>query len=145
MTEKDFAGRRAVVFFGYTYCPDVCPIALFNLGKAMADVPEAKRPVTIFVSVDPRRDTPEKLDQFIHSNGFPKDIVALTGSLDQLSAMSEHFPPRFEPGEPGPDGGGYLVGHSSILYVMDKDWKLQTFFRDTEAPKTIASCLSALS
>src|SRR5690606_4339212 len=53
MTEKDFAGRKALVFFGYTYCPDICPITLFNVGKAMADIPEDKRPVTLFVSVDP--------------------------------------------------------------------------------------------
>ena len=78
-TEANFKGRKALVFFGYTYCPDICPVVLFNVGKALEDVPEAKRPVTIFISVDPARDTPETITQYIASNGFPKDIVGLTG------------------------------------------------------------------
>jgi protein SCO1 len=143
MSEADFKGKKALIFFGYTYCPDVCPVTLFNLGKAMESVPAEKRPTTLFVSVDPARDTPDKLAQYIASNGFPKDIIGLTGTPDQLTKVTEAFKTTY-----GRDAEGgasdYLVSHSSILYLMDKDWKLQTFFMEGESPKEIASCLAAL-
>ena len=143
MTEADFKGRKAMVFFGYTYCPDVCPVTLFNLGKAMDSVPADKRPVTLFVSVDPERDTPEKLTQYIASNGFPKDIIGLTGTPAQLTGITQAFKTQYGRDETG-GASGYLVSHSSILYLMDKNWKLQTFFMEGESPAEIASCLSAL-
>ena len=144
LTQKDFAGRKALVFFGYTYCPDICPITLYNVGKAMQDVPADKQPATIFVSVDPARDTPETLAQYIRSNGFPQDITGLTGSEAQLTAATDAFKTSFGRGDDSESAGGYLVSHSSILYLMDKDWKLQTFFMEGESPAEIASCLSAL-
>lgn len=144
LTQKDFAGRKALIFFGYTYCPDICPITLYNVGKAMQDVPADKRPATIFVSVDPARDTPEKIAQYIRSNGFPQDIVGLTGSEAQLTAATEAFKTSFGRGDPSDSAGGYLVSHSSILYLMDETWKLQTFFMQDESAEAIASCIAAL-
>jgi len=144
LTKKDFAGRKALIFFGYTYCPDICPITLYNVGKAMQDVPADKRPATIFVSVDPARDTPDKIEQYIRSNGFPKDITGLTGSEEQLTAATEAFKTSFGRGDPSDSAGGYLVSHSSILYLMDETWKLQTFFMQDESAEAIASCIAAL-
>ncbi len=144
LTQKDFAGRKALIFFGYTYCPDICPITLYNVGKAMQDVPADKRPATIFVSVDPARDTPEKIAQYIRSNGFPEDITGLTGSEEQLTAATEAFKTSFGRGDPSDSAGGYLVSHSSILYLMDETWKLQTFFMQDESAEAIASCIAAL-
>lgn len=144
VTEKDFAGKKALVFFGYTYCPDICPITLFNVGKAMADIPQDKRPVTLFISVDPERDTPEKIAQYVRSNGFPEDIVGLTGTHDQLTAVTEAFKTMFGREDASANAEGYLVSHSSILYLMDENWKLQTFFMQDESPANIASCLGAL-
>lgn len=144
LTQKDFAGRKALIFFGYTYCPDICPITLYNVGKAMQDVPADKRPATIFVSVDPARDTPEKIAQYIRSNGFPEDITGLTGSEAQLTAATEAFKTSFGRGDASESAGGYLVSHSSILYLMDETWKLQTFFMQDESAEAIASCLKAL-
>jgi protein SCO1/2 len=144
VTEKDFAGRKALVFFGYTYCPDICPITLYNVGKALADMPAEKRPATVFISVDPSRDTPEILTQYIRSNGFPKDIVGLTGTEEQLTAATKAFVTSFGRGDESESAGGYLVSHSSILYLMDENWKLQTFFMQDESAADIASCLAAL-
>jgi len=143
VTEADFKGRKALVFFGYTYCPDVCPVTLFNLGKAMESVAADKRPTTLFVSVDPERDTPEKLTQYIASNGFPRDIIGLTGTPEQLTGITQAFKTQYGRDE-ATGASGYLVSHSSILYLMDKDWKLQTFFMEGESPAEIAGCLSAL-
>lgn len=144
VTEKDFAGRKALVFFGYTYCPDICPITLFNVGKAMEDIPADKQPKTVFISVDPARDTPEKIAQYIASNGFPKDIVGLTGSIAQLEAATDAFRTTFGREDAADSSAGYLVTHSSILYLMDETWKLQTFFMQNESPAAIAQCLTAL-
>ncbi len=144
VTEKDFAGRKALVFFGYTYCPDICPITLYNVGKALADMPAEKRPATVFVSVDPERDTPEIMAQYIRSNGFPEDITGLTGTEQQLSAATQVFKTTFGRGEESGDAEGYLVSHSSILYLMDENWKLETFFMQDESAADIGSCLAAL-
>lgn len=145
-TEANFKGRKALVFFGYTYCPDICPVVLFNAGKALEDVPENKRPVTIFISVDPARDTPETLAQYIKSNGFPADIVGLTGTLDELKAVNAAFKtPGFGRGEDSDSAGGYLVSHSSLLYLMNADWTMDTFFYDTAPPAEIARCINLLS
>jgi protein SCO1/2 len=144
MTQKDFAGRKALVFFGYTYCPDICPITLYNVGKAMQDVPADKQPATIFISVDPARDTPETIAQYIASNGFPQNITGLTGSEAQLTAATDAFKTSFGRGDASDSAGGYLVSHSSILYLMDENWKLQTFFMQDESAEAIAGCLKAL-
>lgn len=144
MTEKDFAGKKTLVFFGYTYCPDICPITLFNVGKAMADIPAEKQPATVFISVDPERDTPETIAQYIRSNGFPQDIVGLTGDTAQLTAVTDAFKTTYGREGAGDSAAGYLVSHSSILYLMDENWKLETFFMQDESAAAIASCLGAL-
>lgn len=145
-TEANFKGRKALVFFGYTYCPDICPVVLFNVGKALEDVPEAKRPVTVFISVDPARDTPETIAQYIRSNGFPEDIIGLTGTLDELKAVNAAFKtPGFGREDDTDASGGYLVSHSSWLYLMNEDWTMDTFFNDTASPAEIARCINLLS
>ena len=146
ITEASFKGRKTLVFFGYTFCPDICPVVLFNVGKAMEDIPEDKRPVTLFISVDPARDTPETLTQYIASNGFPKDIIGATGTLDELKAVNAAFKtPGFGRGKESEDGGGYLVSHASWLYLMNEDWALDTFFNDTASAAEIARCVNLLS
>ncbi len=145
VTEKDFAGKKALVFFGYTYCPDICPITLYNVGKALEEIPADKQPATVFISVDPERDTPATITQYVANNGFPKDITGLTGSVAQLEAASDAFKTTFGREEATDSSAGYLVSHSSILYLMDENWKLQTFFMQDESPTAIAQCLTALS
>lgn len=146
LTEADFKGRKALVFFGYTYCPDICPVVLFNVGKALEDVPEAKRPATLFISVDPDRDTPETLAQYIRSNGFPEDITGLTGTNEQLRAVNAAFrTPGFGRTDPGGTDSNYLVSHSSWLYLMNENWTMDTFFNDTASPQEIARCINLLS
>jgi protein SCO1 len=145
LTQKAFAGRKTLVFFGYTYCPDICPITLYNVGRAMQAVPADKRPATLFISVDPARDTPETIAQYIRSNGFPEDITGLTGTEAQLTAATDAFKTSFGRGDPSESAGGYLVSHSSLLYLMDETWKLQTFFTQDDSADAIATCIAALS
>ncbi len=145
MTEQDALGQRSLVFFGFTYCPDICPITLYKAGQAIELLPDDVRaPRTLFISVDPERDTPETLSQYIASNGFPQDIVGLTGTPEQLQEVSENFLAPFEKVETTQTASGYLVNHSAFLYLMDPDWKLETFFTPADTPETISACLTAL-
>jgi protein SCO1/2 len=116
------------------------------LGAAMDLLPEnVKQPRTAFNSVDPARDTPEELGRYIRSNGFPADIVGFTGTLDELDRVTKAFATTFSRAEDADSTAGYQVNHSTILFLMDENWKLETFFRPEERPETIAKCVRALS
>lgn len=144
-TEESFKGHKSLVFFGFTHCPDVCPTTMYTLGKAISLLPPGKKvPRTVFISVDPARDTPEALSQYIRSNGFPQDVIGLTGTLDELQQVADGFKTTFSRDEETDGATGYLVSHSSILYLMDENWKLQTYFTPGESAEAIASCLAKL-
>jgi len=147
-TEDGFKGRKTLVFFGFTHCPDVCPATLYEIGTAMTLLPKnVKPPKTALISVDPARDTPEELARYVKSNGFPSDIVGLTGTLDELHQVASEFAAPFSRDEDAEADGasGYVVNHSAILYLMDENWKLATFFQPGERPEDIAKCIAALS
>ena len=146
ITEDSFKGRKTLVFFGFTHCPDVCPQTLYTVGSAMTMLPDnVKPPMTAFVSVDPARDTPAALSQYIASNGFPSDIVGLTGTLEELEQVSNGFAAPFSRVEDADSAAGYLVDHMAIVYLMDENWKLATFFPVGERPESMAKCIAALS
>ncbi len=146
VTENTFKGRKTLVFFGFTHCPDVCPQTLFSVGRAMTLLPKnVKAPLTAFISVDPARDTPEALATYISSNGFPTDIVGLTGTFAELDQVSKGFAAPFSRVEDSDSASGYLMEHTAILYLMDENWKLKTFFPRDERPETMAKCIAALS
>ena len=90
VTEADFRGRPMIVFFGFTYCPDFCPMALSTLGAAFDLLPpeDAAKFQTLFITIDPERDTPEAMATYITSNGFPEGLVGLTGTEDEIAAAA---------------------------------------------------------
>ena len=146
VTEESFKGRKTLVFFGFTHCPDVCPQTLYAVGTAMRLLPKhVKPPHTVLISIDPARDTPEALAAYIASNGFPTDITGLTGTLEELDQVSKEFVAPFQRVEDSDSASGYQMEHSSILYLMDENWKLKTFFTPETRPETIAKCIAALS
>jgi protein SCO1/2 len=146
MTEENFKGGKTLVFFGYTHCPDVCPATLHEVGVALSMLPKSvKPPKTVLISIDPARDTPEALGQYIHLNGFPSDIEGLTGTLDELQKVADEFAAPFSRDEDADSASGYVMNHSAILYLMDENWKLKTFFMPEERPESIARCIAALS
>ncbi|MCP3734074.1 SCO family protein [Sphingomonas sp. RP10(2022)] len=125
VTDRDFAGQYRIMYFGYTYCPDVCPTDAAAIGKALAQIdrsdPElGRRIVPIFVTVDPERDTPAVLKAFV-ANFHPR-MVGLTGTPAQIAAVSKAFAVFAGKGEAQP-GGGYLMNHSRTTYLMDPDGK----------------------
>ncbi len=118
VTEADFKGKPQLVFFGFTHCPDICPTALFEISEVLRRMgPDAEKAGAIFVSVDPERDTPEKLKLYLSS--FHPRISALTGTPEQVEAMTRAY--RVYAKKVPLDGGGYTMDHSAIVYLMDKN------------------------
>ena len=125
VTDKSYPGQYRIMYFGYTYCPDICPTDVANLARglklfAKTEPARAKRVKLIFVSVDPARDTPAALKQF--TAAFHPDMAGLTGSAKAIEDVTKAYgvSVSIAPGQPKE---GYLVDHSRAAYLMDPDNK----------------------
>lgn len=129
-TMADFKGKVVVLFFGYTHCPDVCPTTMAELSQALQQLgPDAdKRVQVIFVSVDPERDTPQILGQYV--NAFNPTFIALRPADDaQLKQVTKDFRVYYAK-VPGKTPDGYTMDHTAASYVFDTTGKLRLFARD---------------
>jgi protein SCO1 len=139
--DSDFAGKYRLIYFGYTYCPDVCPTDLQRTTQALAlldksDPRASAKIVPIFVSVDPERDTPARLKEFV--GNFRPGLVGLTGSPAAIAAVAKQYAVSYSKQPAGP-GGGYLVDHMAITYLMAPDGSPITFFTHDMAPDAVAA------
>ncbi len=139
VTDRDFQGQYRLMFFGYTYCPDVCPTALSTMASAMDMLPpEIERRITpVFVSVDHERDTPEMLADYV-ANFHPR-AVGLTGTEEQVKDAAKKFRVYYAKAEQ--KDGPYLMDHSSIVYLMGPDGRFVTHFSHTTTPEQMAETL----
>lgn len=138
----DFRGKPLLMYFGYTYCPDVCPTALQDMGVAMDELgPEAEKVQPIFISVDPGRDTVELMNEYVHSSGFPKNLVGLTGTPAEVAKVASEWKVIYQKSEATRGQDDYLMDHSSIIYLMDKNGKFVSAFSHVDSPDTIAKCV----
>lgn len=120
---SDFAGKYRIVYFGYTYCPDVCPLDVQRMMQGFArfkqDEPKlAAQVVPMFISIDPGRDTPAVVGEFTHA--FSDDLIGLTGTPEQVAGAAKAFSVYYEKGEANEEGG-YLMDHSRAAYLMGRD------------------------
>nr|WP_245964249.1 SCO family protein [Roseovarius spongiae] len=119
-TEEDFAGRWMLVFFGFTNCPDVCPTTLSEVAAVMEGLgDDAAMVQPIFITIDPERDTPMALADYVPL--FDAGIIGLTGTPDQIVETSETFPIFYERIEQAAAPGGYTMGHTSHLFLFDPE------------------------
>lgn len=151
VTERTFAGKPALIYFGFTYCPDVCPMAMQSMrlaleaakengGKKIDDIQP------ILISIDPERDTPAAMKTYVASQGFPEGLIGLTGSLAQITAAAKAYKVGFRKSLPeGSPAKDYVMDHTSILYLMGRDGKLRTFFSGDPDPQVIGQCIAGLS
>jgi protein SCO1/2 len=110
-------GKWTAVFFGYTFCPDVCPTTLQTLGAASEQLgPRAKDFQVVFITVDPERDTPKALSAYLSSAAFPRGTIGLTGTSDQIAAVAKAYGVFYQ--KEG-SGKAYAVDHSSAIYLMN--------------------------
>ncbi|MBN9319791.1 MAG: SCO family protein [Caulobacterales bacterium] len=115
--EKVLNGKWSAVFFGFTYCPDVCPTTLQTLAAAADRLgPRAKDLRVVFISVDPERDTPEKMKAYVDAAHLPEGSMGLTGTVAQTDAAAKVYRVFHEKAGEGPN---YLINHSTAVYLMD--------------------------
>lgn len=138
MRLSDLKGRALVMFFGYTFCPDVCPATLARVREVRAALPpeDAARFTGVLVSVDPARDTPERLGQYVEF--FDPAFVGLTGSEDELEDIARRYGAQFVIPE-GQPKDGYLVNHSTVAYLIDPLGYVRALYYGDEPVDAIAS------
>lgn len=131
--DKDFKGKPMLVYFGYSYCPHICPEALSHMTQALEELGGGRTVQPIFITLDPERDTPENLKSY--AQNFHKDFVMLTGSKDQVDKALKAYRVYAAKAAPGADEE---INHSSLIYLMDKNGNyLAHFNHQTPAPEIV--------
>jgi protein SCO1/2 len=140
VTDKDFLGKYMLVFFGYTYCPDVCPSELQVMSAALDELgSEADAIQPVFVSIDPGRDTPAVMKEYV-SNFHPR-LMGLTGSPEDVARIASAFRVFYASRKVADGPDSYLMDHSSILYLMGPDGKFLRHFSYGTDVKALAAAL----
>ena len=136
VTEADFRGRYMLIYFGYTFCPDVCPTELQSISQAVDELGADSEKVTpVFITVDPARDTIEQMAGY--AEHFHPRLVALTGSAAQVAAAAKVYRVYFKKVEQE-GSGDYLMDHSSVIYLMGPDGQFLTHFSYGTEPAQMA-------
>lgn len=143
VTDKDYQGKYMLIYFGFTFCPDVCPTELQVISGALEQLGDkAAKVQPIFISVDPDRDTPQVLAKYVKQ--FDPRLVGLTGSAEQIAAVAKAYRVYYEKvkdehaGGAKSDDGDYSVDHSSVAYLMGPNGEFLTFFPPGVSPEEMA-------
>lgn len=139
MTEQSFRGKLMLVYFGYTYCPDVCPVDVLTMSNALTQLGEAAENIAaLFITVDPERDTANQVKSYL--SGFHPNIFGLTGSpeqVDQAIAAYKVYAKKVE----SDSLADYLMDHSAFTYLMDRQGKYIAHFAHNTPAEDIAKTL----
>ena len=143
VTDQTYRGKWLLVYFGYTSCPDTCPMTLNEIATALEKLgTDAAKMQPLFITVDPQRDTRKVLEQYTQS--FDPRIVGLTGSSQQIDAVTQEYGAYAVRHKTGPGAEDYVLDHSTYLYVMDPGGKfVRAFDADTSGDR-IADALREL-
>ncbi len=141
VTDQTYRGKTMLIYFGYTYCPDACPTALNNIAQAMAKLgPDAKNVVPLFISIDPARDTPKVMANYVKA--FDPRIQGLVGNAAATATVAKEFGVYYKRRDE-PDGS-YLMDHSSLIYVMSGTGKFLKFLPSSESGAKLAGAIVPL-
>ena len=137
--ESLLEGKWSLVFFGFTYCPDFCPTTLAALEATKQRLGDkAKDLQIVFISVDPERDTPQALKDYLSSDGFPEGVIGLTGTPEQVRAAADAYRAYYQKvGE----GEGYTMNHSLTVYLMGPDGTFRTAVAEELGPERSAAII----
>jgi protein SCO1/2 len=139
VTERDFAGRWMLVYFGFTHCPDVCPTELGAIAAAIDELGAAgERVVPVFITIDPERDTPEALAEYVPR--FHPRMIGLTGTPEQVAEAARRYRVYYAKAR-SPDHTDYLMDHSGFVYLVGPDGRVRSLFRPNTAPEAIAAAV----
>ena len=137
VSDQDLKGHPFLVFFGFTHCPDVCPTTLFEVSEVLRALgPDADKVNALFVTVDPERDTPDKLKDYLAS--FDPHLRALTGQPPAIDAIAKAYRVYVKK---VPQENGYTMDHTAIVYLMDKDGRFVAPFSLKRRPADAAADL----
>jgi protein SCO1/2 len=126
VTDADFRGRYMLVFFGFTHCPDICPAELQVIAQALDKLGDkGKKVVPVFITLDPERDTPQAMAEYVKS--FGPNFVGLTGSPEAIAAVARAYRVAYAKVDKE-SAGDYSVDHSALVYLMDPEGKYVTHF-----------------
>ncbi|HEX5677319.1 MAG TPA: SCO family protein [Alcanivorax sp.] len=144
VSEEIVEDKAVVLFFGYTHCPDFCPMTLTLLAQAMNTLSEQEREQlrVLFVSVDPERDTPALLKEY--TAYFGPEVIGLTGDKDQLDDITKRYRTAYGYGDKDEDGN-YEVSHGLAMYGFDKSGKVRLLMRNDQPVEQVADDLKALT
>jgi len=138
----DFRGKVVVVFFGYTQCPDVCPTTLTDMAEVKKRLgPDGDKLQVIFVTLDPDRDTPQVLSQYVPA--FDPAFIGLYGTRDETAAVAKEFKVFYQK-VPGKTATSYTLDHTAGSYVFDREGRLRLFLRHAGAVDPIVEDLRKL-
>jgi len=138
-TDEDFAGQLKLIYFGFTYCPDVCPTELQAMSTALDLLDaDAEKVTPIFITVDPERDTVEQMEAY--AAYFHPRLVALTGTPEEIAAVAKAYRVYYARVETGQEGA-YTMDHSSFIYLMGPDGRYLTHFGPGTAPEEMAETI----
>ncbi len=137
-TDTQIKGHPFLVFFGFTHCPDICPTTLFDMSQMMKALgPDADRVGALFITVDPDRDTPKVLKDYL--SNFDPHLRGLTGNQAQIDTAIKEY--RVYAKKVPLENGGYTMDHTAIVYLMDKDGRFVAPFNMTRTPQAEAADL----
>lgn len=140
VSDEAYRGKLLLIYFGYGYCPDVCPTELQNMAVALDEMGEAGADVLpIFITVDPERDTVEFMAEYVAN--FHSRMIGLTGSREEVDAAATLYRVYHAKVKSSSDSD-YLVDHSSFVYLMGRDGKFLTMFRGATDPQKIAKAIN---
>jgi protein SCO1/2 len=138
LSDQDLKGRPFLVFFGFINCPDICPTTLFEMSEVLRRLgPDADRVRGLFVTIDPERDTPDKLKDYLSS--FDPHLVGVTGDPNAIAAAAKAY--RVYTKKVPLDGGNYTMDHTTIVYLMDKEGRFVAPFSLKRRPEESAADL----
>jgi protein SCO1/2 len=138
VSDQDFNGKPFIVFFGFTNCPDICPTTLFEMSEVLKRLgPDAEKTAALFISVDPERDTPDKLKDYLSS--FHPRIFGLTGTPEAVAAVEKEY--RVYAKKVPLKDGDYTMDHTAVIYLMGKDGRFVAPFNLQKSADEAASDL----
>jgi len=144
VSEADLVGKPHLIYFGFAFCPDICPTSLQKLGAAQELMGKAGDDVGyVLMTVDPERDTPEKLAQYVAFDPFPTGLRGFTGSVEQVDKLKAAYKVTsvkraLDGGVLDPNSTDYTVDHTDIIYFMGADGKFADFFSSRSTPQDIS-------
>ncbi|AUN29965.1 SCO family protein [Niveispirillum cyanobacteriorum] len=142
VTDKDFVGKYKLVFFGYTFCPDICPTELQTIAQAMDLMGDSGADVQpLFITIDPERDTPPVLADYVKL--FHPSIIGLTGTAEQIAAVAKAYRVYYARSQGEPDPTQYLMDHSTFAYLLAPDGSFVTVFAKGSTPEQMVEAINA--